>query len=471
MGSAGLISAELVNDALSFLFYTPIQEREVNVVFNPFCGCRFSRRIVFGKHKDSPFEHRLAILGCLVVAVILTIATICNLCIGLCEMGLLTGIFAGVAYVCFGIARSGHFHKRIIQFISLLSIVFYNLGWYWSFGSEGPSFALIIGVYIFFMLIWKEKYMKFLLLLMAVNLGILFSLEYSFPWILDHSTDDKMRIVNTYMGTALTLVVIFALVNYIKRNYITQYQKAKQADELKAAFLANLSHEVRTPLNVITGFTTMIAEEEYAPDDLAEIHKLIDLNGRTLLHLLEDIIDFSKLNVDELLIRRSEVNVETMFHEIEEYATHIIQEDKANFVELKYEMLLNAKVQSIDGSRIKQILRLLISNAFRYTEDGEVVFGVREEEQQLVFWVKDTGAGIKSEDQPNIFEPFVKGQNRTNILERGIGIGLPLSKRLVEKMGGTIWFSSEYGTGSDFYFTIPKKRVLRLDFKGKIVCD
>ncbi|RKD85978.1 sensor histidine kinase [Mangrovibacterium diazotrophicum] len=386
-------------------------------------------------------------------------------------MGVLTGVFAVVAYTCFGIARAGHFHQRIIQFISILSVLFYNLGWYWSFGSEGPSLALIIGVYIFFMLIWHEKYMKFLLLLMAVNLGILFYLEFSFPQFLNHSSSEETRVVNAYMGTGLTLLVIFALVHYIKKNYITQYQRAKQADELKAAFLANLSHEVRTPLNVIAGFTTMIAEEEYSREDLDEIHKLIDLNGRTLLHLLEDIVDYSKLNVDELIIRRTDVDLENTFKEIEDYVSHIILDEKSGAVELKYELYLKSNIQSIDQNRIKQILRLLISNALRYTEDGEVLYGVREEEHQLVFWVKDTGAGIKQEDQATIFEPFVKGQNRSNVLERGIGLGLPLSKKLVEKMGGIIWFSSEYGAGSDFYFTIPKKRVLRLDFNGKIVCD
>lgn len=441
------------------------------MAINPFCGCRFSRSIILGRHRESPFEHRLAILGCFTVATIMAIAAVINWEIGLYKMAELTAVFSAIGYVCFAIARMGHYHQRIIQFISLLSVVFYNLGWYWSYGFQGPAIALIIGVFIFFMLIWQEKYMFYLFLLMVGNMSLLFVIEYFFRDYLPDRGSLEIRVPNLYAGSLLTMLVIFALVNYIKRNYIREYEKAKHADELKAAFLANLSHEIRTPLNVISGFTTMLGEEGYSRSELNEIQKVIDLNGKMLLNLLEDIVDFSKLNVDDFEIIKKETNLPEMFEEIREYIELIVLEGGGWGVQLRLDLQYQNELQNMDKKRVKQVLRLLITNAFRHTENGEVIAGVKEEEEQLLFWVKDTGSGIKPEDQPKVFESFVKGTEEAGSLSRGVGIGLSLSKRLVEKMGGMIWFTSEYGQGTDFYFTVPKKRPSRLDFNGKIVCD
>ena len=142
----------------------------------------------------------------------------------------------------------------------------------------------------------------------------------------------------------------------IKRNYLSQYQRAKQSDQLKTAFLANLSHEVRTPLNVVCGFTSMLSEMDYTDEDLQKIHKVIEINGKQLLFLIEDIIDLSKLEINQLELYPGNVDLRIVFERLKHSFEHYVALEREDHVEINYQLDLQNPVIWADEARIIQIV-------------------------------------------------------------------------------------------------------------------
>jgi len=422
------------------------------------------RKVVLGTFKEGTFEQRLTIIGCFTVALVTIVATLANFVTGLYEIGFVTlGLFLLSAF-CFLTARFGIFPKWLIHAIFGIAIVFYNMSWYFNFGSSGPTLSIIIGIYVFFILVWKRRNCYLLVTLCAVNLLALFVLEYYFPELIGHYSDAKSRTLDVYLGNGFALILTFIMTFSIKRNYELQYERAKNSDKLKTSFLANLSHEVRTPLNVISGFTSMIPEMNYSDEDLKKIHKVIDYNGRQLVSLIEDIIDLSKLEINQLDLYPAKVNLMAVFQRLKRDFEQYVMVEKDCQIQIRYNVELENPFAWLDEERLGQIIRHLIVNAFRFSDHGLILFGCYEENKKLIFYVKDTGRGIKPEHEDQIFDPFVKFQNRDNTIERGVGMGLHLVKKLVELMGGEIWYKTKYMEGSEFYFSIPQKQIPPNDF-------
>ncbi|WP_163718095.1 sensor histidine kinase [Mangrovibacterium lignilyticum] len=415
-------------------------------------------KVVLGKYKEGTFEQRLTIVGCLTVVFVSVIATVSNFVLGLYNIGLITLALLIVSTFCFSTARFGIFPKWLIHVIFLIAIIFYNLSWLFNFGSQGPTLNLIIGIYVFFILIWKRKNYFVLVSLCLVNVCVLFLIEYNFPGIVGNYSDEKTRILDVYSGVCFAIILTFFMAVSVKRNYIVQYERAKKSDQLKTSFLANLSHEVRTPLNVIAGFTSMIPEMNYSDEDLKKIHKVIDLNGKQLLFLIEDIIDLSKLEVNQLELHATFFDLKSVFSDFKSGFEAYSSVDREHKVKLDYKIDLENSQIYADELRVSQVLRCLITNSYRFSDHGVILFGCYQEGSELIFYVKDTGRGIKPEFEEQIFDLFVKFQNRDHTIESGVGIGLHLSKKLVELMGGTIWYKTKYLEGSEFYFSIPYKR-------------
>jgi signal transduction histidine kinase len=228
---------------------------------------------------------------------------------------------------------------------------------------------------------------------------------------------------------------------------------ARKADQLKSAFLANMSHEIRTPLNAIVGFSSLIADDDFDEGQKEEFKNMISENSEYLLFLIEDIIDLSKIEVDELKFTISKVNLTEMFERLKVSFEKSLSVDKQN-LDIQYRLTLPHLFLESDALRLEQILRNLISNAIKFTNEGFVKFGARLIDGETTFYVKDTGIGIRPENQAKIFDRFVKVEEGAKNLYRGTGIGLFLSKQLVQKLGGRIWIHSDLGEGATFYFTI-----------------
>ena len=236
-------------------------------------------------------------------------------------------------------------------------------------------------------------------------------------------------------------------------------EKAEESDRLKSAFLANMSHEVRTPLNSIIGFSELLADPYFDEDQKNEFIQHIVSNGRNLLSVISDIMDISKIESDEIKIRKSQINAQKFISTVLDQ--FVIQaEDKK--LELKLILPDNVEKTVIiaDAERLKQIFNNLMSNAIKFTSNGSIEIGFQPKGEMVEFFVKDTGIGIPAEYHDTIFERFRQVDTSNTRKYGGNGLGLAICKKLVELMGGKIWLESDpdsyrEGKGSAFYFTLP----------------
>ncbi|HAF29392.1 MAG TPA: hypothetical protein DCG75_10135 [Bacteroidales bacterium] len=231
--------------------------------------------------------------------------------------------------------------------------------------------------------------------------------------------------------------------------------KAEESDNLKSAFLANMSHEIRTPMNAILGFSDLLSKGNNS--EKSDIYvKHVKNSGKKLLRLIDDIIDISKIESNQISVEESKCNVNDLVIE----AVSLFKENDlyiSKSLQLDYNLYddLNQLLIKTDPIRLRQVLDNLISNAVKYTDKGtiNVECKLEREQERILFTVRDTGIGIRNEDHNKIFNRFMQSDN--DRLKDGTGLGLSICKGLIELMKGEIWFESEHGKGSIFYFTIP----------------
>ena len=246
-------------------------------------------------------------------------------------------------------------------------------------------------------------------------------------------------------------------------------KKAEESDMLKSAFLANMSHEIRTPLNAILGFSQLIKEKMIEPDKLEKYIDIIITRSKNLLQIINDIIDISKIEANQLNIEIHEFSLNKLLYELfSQYEAELITQNKES-VKLNFKADLDKAASYIksDELRLKQIFTNLISNAIKFTENGRIEFGYKVKGNQLEFFVNDTGVGIPEVAMHQIFERFRQADNSSTREFGGTGLGLAISKQLVEMLGGKIWVESEINKGATFYFTIPFIPVSQENKKGE----
>ena len=290
--------------------------------------------------------------------------------------------------------------------------------------------------------------------------------------------------LNSILMTAASLVYAFLILEgqllnpwrELNRELAAANEKLKEADRLKNEFVATISHELRTPLNSIIGFTKLILNEIDGP--LNELQRTdltaIYTSSQHLLSLVNDVLDFTKIAAGKMELHRemldfSEIAVGIM-------ATTLALVGDKN-IELVDEVDENLPTVYADRVRIRQVILNLMSNAVKFTEKGtitlrakriteEVAFdGQRRSMPSILCSVTDTGMGISEEDIPTVFEEFRQLDSSTSRQAEGTGLGLPISKRLVEMHGGQLWVQSELGVGSTFSFTLPASDEIR-DMEG-----
>ena len=222
--------------------------------------------------------------------------------------------------------------------------------------------------------------------------------------------------------------------------------KAEESDRLKSAFLANMSHEIRTPLNAIVGFSKLVIDAE-CTNEKEQYAEIIERNSEILLNLFNDILDLSSLEADSLSFNIRPIKLIDICLQLEQQFCYKVK----NGTKLILDDVDTELYVSGDWNRIIQIISNLLSNAAKFTPNGEIHFGYREKEDFVEFYVKDSGIGIPAERVATIFQRFGK----INDFVQGTGLGLTLCRMLVEKMGGRIWLRSQEGKGSRFYFTLP----------------
>jgi len=232
--------------------------------------------------------------------------------------------------------------------------------------------------------------------------------------------------------------------------------KAVEADRLKSLFLANMSHEIRTPMNAIIGFTNMLREDDITPEERNMFIDVIQSNGNALTSLIDSIVDFSKLETEQMSVSMGEFNFDTLFDSACDYTQNMLVSAEKSHIKLLRTKGSDNGIRIIsDRHRLNQVLNHLISNAVKFTDNGEIEIGYNVLDSQLAIFIRDTGIGIPKNKYNTIFDRFTKVNSDKNRLFGGTGIGLTISKGLVHLMGGTIEVSSELGKGSTFTIKLP----------------
>ena len=235
-------------------------------------------------------------------------------------------------------------------------------------------------------------------------------------------------------------------------------EKAEESDRLKSAFLANMSHKIRTPMNGILGFADLLNEPGLTGEEQQEYLGIIAKSGARMLNIINDIIDISKIESGQMKVSVSETNVKEQLDFVYRFFEPEV-EQKGLKLTLKKSLTSAAANIQTDREKLYAILTNLIKNAIKYTPEGSIEFGYYVVESRLIpslqFYVKDTGIGIPNDRQNAIFERFIQADIMDKMARQGAGLGLAISKAYVEMLGGKIWVESEEGKGSTFYFTLP----------------
>jgi signal transduction histidine kinase len=266
-------------------------------------------------------------------------------------------------------------------------------------------------------------------------------------------TPDEVRIHST-----LAAQVAVALKNaYLYARQLETSEKLREVDRLKAEFLASMSHELRTPLNSIVGFADVLLEGIEGPltERMREDVLLIRDNSHHLQKLIGDMLDLSRIEAGMMDLHYEIVDLRDLAREVVAGARAL---DLDKDLHIEYEVEANLDAVEADGTRLRQILYNLMSNAVKFTEKGKIALSIRDQGQKLLVTVSDTGIGISERHMPLVFEQYRQIDSDLAIQHLGTGLGLPLSRQLVELQGGEMWVESKLHEGSTFYFTIPKKK-------------
>ena len=274
-------------------------------------------------------------------------------------------------------------------------------------------------------------------------------------------------------GNGIAILGVAIDVTETKNNEIelkNAKDKAEESDKLKTAFLANMSHEIRTPMNAIVGFSELLNDPDLPDSSRREFVGLIGDNSKLLLNLIEDIIDVAKIEAKQVKIVWSTCQVNAILDELAEYYMSQLSKYPNKQIRIEVDKAYDSEDFMVitDPLRLRQVLNNLIGNAIKFTEKGHVAFGYRMNgRESLQFYVKDTGIGLAREKLDLIFERFRQAEESSTKEYGGTGLGLTISKRLVEMLGGNMWVESELHEGSTFYFTIPY-RPAKEGFKTKL---
>jgi signal transduction histidine kinase len=248
--------------------------------------------------------------------------------------------------------------------------------------------------------------------------------------------------------------------NETNANLLQAKKKAEESDNLKSAFLANVSHEIRTPLNSIVGFSSLLVDSTLSEENRTMYSDMIESNSESLLVLIDEIIDLSKIEAQQLSISKQEFCLDGLLTELYQVFKN---NHKNSPVELRVAKISesNELVIFSDRVRVKQIFINLLTNAYKFTESGFIEFGyILSGAKEIQFYVKDSGIGIEEEYQQVVFDRFMKLNTEKGKVYAGTGLGLSITRKLVELLGGKIWIDSEPGEGATFYFTLSSSQTI-----------
>ncbi len=269
---------------------------------------------------------------------------------------------------------------------------------------------------------------------------------------------DNKNIYNKSIARLLEMIAhelaVVILRKNMLENLIIAKEKAEENDKLKSAFLMNMSHEIRTPMNGILGFLGLLNEPDIEESDKKEYLDIVNQSGDRLLNTINDIIEISKIESGSLKTSRDIVSIGSLLQFFYDFFKKQA-EGKAIILDISEDMRSSEQTIITDKQKLESIFTNLIKNAIKFTENGRIEVGYKIFDENIEFYIKDTGVGIPIKRQDAIFDRFIQADIGDSKAYEGSGLGLSIAKSYVELLGGKIWVESDEGQGATFFFTIP----------------
>jgi signal transduction histidine kinase/CheY-like chemotaxis protein len=271
---------------------------------------------------------------------------------------------------------------------------------------------------------------------------------------------ESLTRIQTFKGWFYVLITAALFYSLLKTHLVkirTAEQNAIDSDRLKTAFLQNISHEIRTPMNSIVGFSGLLKDKSISETERNEYLELVSKSSDQLLNIVNEVLDISLIETGNITVNKKRVHLNNLMDELYISHKHLINNDISFSLSKGF-----SDTESLiltDVIKVRQVLNNLLNNAFKFTERGSVRYGYSLVNDDLEFFIEDTGIGIDPEYHHKIFDRFLKiGQENIRLYD-GVGLGLAICKGNVELLKGKIWVESEPGKGSRFFFTIPYEPV------------
>ena len=448
-------------------------------------------RQLFGEQLD--IQHRL--LNLILVVGILGVAFACIVSIVM-QQNIWTQILSLVCLVLFiiifWIANSLEKSQiAIIIFSVLFNIVILPALYMTSGGVESGMPLWCLMGYVFPFLLIKGRSCVIVFILSILEFIGLVIYSYYNPEIVMKMSSMKMVLIDmvvTMIAVVVVIASIFRFQTYIyekQKNTITKaIREANDAIKQKQDFISNVSHDIRTPMDSIIGFTELAKKNMDNPEKLADSLEKISRASGHLMNLINEVLDISKIDSGKSVVEEDLCSIHSIIDNVCQILQHEVEQKKLK-IELDYSML-DEDVLNCDNIRLNQILLNLISNAVKYSyEGGKILISViqlsTDDESVILneFHIKDEGCGMTPEFMEHVFEPFARDRS-SPVSAEGTGLGLTIAKSLTEIMGGSIDVSSELGIGSEFTVSLPltipslseieeEEDIVTYDFKGRHV--
>ena len=359
-----------------------------------------------------------------------------------------------VNLLLFRLRKNKHLMLMVVLVLMLAAMLYYLV----SGGQEGFSYVWLflvppVGTY-FFGLYYGGAFSLVLGILSMVYLwSPLYEVGYTY------TETFRVRFPIVYLCEAIMCMIIqYRIWNY-KREQKELLERAEEASRAKSDFLANMSHEIRTPMNAIMGMCELTLNEKGLTEEIRENCNNIHLSGRNLLGIINELLDFSKIESGKMELVCDTYSMSSLLNDVINMAMARKGDKPIEFM-VDCDPCIPDKLYG-DEMRIRQVMVNLLTNAIKFTNEGGILLRVSARKESyginLIISVKDSGIGIKKENLQRIFHSFSQVDTKKNRAIEGTGLGLAISKQLVKKMGGTVQVKSKYGIGTEFTVVIPQK--------------
>lgn len=413
-------------------------------------------RTIIGSSELFPIEHRF-LNGACAISLFFSVAIVINN-IAL-ELDPVLNLIIGLSSVVFGVlyyfARIRRYYLVPLWGLIILFIIDVPPAWFLNSGLFGSTLYICILILTLLIVIVRGRSRAIIAVLFIAELLAMIAVEYWYPDLVVPYKSRGMQFVDIFGNLAFALVMLVLLIMLVMKNYEEEKKKADESNRLKSFFLANISHEIRTPMNSILGFSELLHDSALPDEEKLHYIRIIHKSGHHLMGLIDDIIDLSRIEAGEIVMHPKPFPIDALMGDLYDIFTMQL---KTGVVRLVMELPAGVRPGSIvaDEMRLRQVLMNLIGNAVKFTESGSIWFGYRiAGPDRLLFHVADTGIGIAPEHLKDIFLQFRQADDSYTRKYGGAGLGLSISQKLVNLMGGEIRVESEPGRGTIFTFDIP----------------